>query len=511
MGIINRVKSIVLGFSAGQHFSAPLATDASATTGNTKKFVNFVTSISDFSSLPEEEIYENMYKFTAEVGGSIDRFASMVRESFKYFYVETSQNYDNLIDFKSENIEFNITQQDLSLTEEMKDMANNIARMLYVKDLYESYAEILYLYGMIVLEKNGLSYIILPNSKVTILDDLARIGGSIDDEDRLITESNYLVIDEGEDTQREISRNNFVIKKFRDTPIHFVDKKGRKTFGIYATSPLQRAIIPVWQQRLILINDMLWRNKNVPREHHQINAEGFSNPSFYQGTPQEMKSQMDGAVSTYLENYKNTVTNQPSDMMYITTDGVEIKSIEHQGTSYMSPNDLLNQISSQIWSSLNIPRSIVEGSSNSTYASELIISSYTGMRVKQTAEKIGDIILQNIKARLLLINPSYPVELLRIKHEFTLENNRLENMKMAAVAGSLNSYTRSEIREMGSGSAPLSPEQLKGDIIINTSAKADAESLGKESSNKTPTTPESRNQQPTTVKTSQSDTAIYDK
>lgn len=504
MGIVNKIKSVFLGFSAGQRFSAPIATDATATTGNTKKFVNFLTSISNFPDMPEEEIYENMYKYTPEVGGSIDRFASMVRESFKYLYIETSQNYDNLIDFNSDDIGLEMSKQDVSLAEEMKDVANNIARLLNVEDLYESYAEVLYLYGMLILKKDGLSYTILPNSKVTIVDTLDRING-IEIDDLLITESNYVVVDEGENTEFTLNDSQFIIKKFRDTPIHFVDKKGRKTFGVYAVSPLQRALIAVWEQRLILINDMLWRNKNVPREHHKISTESF-NPMLYQGTPDVIRSQMENDVKNYMNDYTDTVTNQPSDMVYITTDAIDIKSIEHAGTSYMSPNDLLGQISSQIWSSLNVPRSIVEGTSTSTYASELIISSYTGMRVKQSAEKIGDIILNNIIDRLLLINPKYPVSLLRIKHEFTLENNRLENMKMASIAGSLNSYTRSEIREMGSGHAPLSPDQLRNDEIVNTDAKVDANTLGRE-----PITPESSNQQPTTVKTSQADTAIYNK
>lgn len=517
MGIISSIKK-VFEFSAGQKFTST-ASGSSAAVGNVKNFVNWMIANSDFAQYSEEDLYEHFYKYEPEVGGSIERMSAMVRESFKYFTVENFTSYDNLMDVQLNDFEMTLGQADLSLTNEMLDVANYLSKKLKIPDLYEMYSEIIQLHGMLLLEKDGLSQIVIPNARATIIDDKKRISGNVTDKNgavTVITESKYIVIDEQEPTERII--DNFIIKKFRDTPISMKDKFGRDTYGIYAISPLQRAIIPIWQKRLIVINDVIWRNKNVPREHHTISTDAF-NPLTYQGTPSEIKQAIDGDVRRTLSSYKSTVEDQPSDMVYITTDAVNIKSIEHTGTAYMSPNELLNQISSQIWSSLNVPKSIVEGSSSSSYSSEVLMSSYTAMRVRQLAEKVGDVILENMKERLLAINPKYPVDILTIKHDFVLDNNKLEALKGAALAASLNSYTRSELREMATGDAPLTEQQLINDVIINTgndinglmnhqNEKSTSTNI---SVNNRPLTSISKNQQPTTQGSSPIDNILQDK
>lgn len=517
MGIISSIKK-VFEFSAGQKFTST-ASGSSAAVGNVKNFVNWMISNSDFAQYSEEALYEHFYKYEPEVGGSIERMSAMVRESFKYFTVENFTSYDNLMEVQLNDFEMTLGQADLSLTDEMLDVANYMSKKLKIPDMYEMYSEIIQLHGMLLLEKDGLSQIVIPNARATIIDDKKRIGGTVTDKSgavTVITESKYIVIDEQEPTERII--NDFIIKKFRDTPISMKDKFGRDTYGIYAISPLQRAIISIWQKRLIVINDVIWRNKNVPREHHTISTDAF-NPLTYQGTPSEIKQAIDGDVRRTLSSYKSTVEDQPSDMVYITTDAVDIKSIEHTGTAYMSPNELLNQISSQIWSSLNVPKSIVEGSSSSSYSSEVLMSSYTAMRVRQLAEKVGDVILENMKERLLAINPKYPVDILMIKHDFVLDNNKLEALKGAALAASLNSYTRSELREMATGDAPLTDQQLTDDVIINTGndmnglmdQSGEKSTSTNVSTNNRPLTGISKNQQPTTQGSSPIDNTLQDK
>jgi hypothetical protein len=147
------------------------------------------------------------------------------------------------------------------------------------------------------------------------------------------------------------------------------------------------------------------------------------------------------------------------------------------------------------------------------------MSSYTAMRVRQLAEKVGDVILENMKERLLAINPKYPVDILTIKHDFVLDNNKLEALKGAALAASLNSYTRSELREMATGDAPLTEQQLINDVIINTgndinglmnhqNEKSTSTNI---SVNNRPLTSISKNQQPTTQGSSPIDNILQDK
>ena len=58
-----------------------------AAKGIVNQIVNWVISISRFDLLSNADVYEQIYVYEADAGGGIDKVASMVANSFKYFYI----------------------------------------------------------------------------------------------------------------------------------------------------------------------------------------------------------------------------------------------------------------------------------------------------------------------------------------------------------------------------------------------------------------------------------------
>jgi len=482
---------------------------------NVAEFVSYINNESQFYKWSRDQTYENLYVNEAPIASAIDSFSIMVSEAYNYIDSKYMSKPQSLI----KKIKDKLLIGDKSLIEHMVFQANELASDLSIEDIYEAYSAVMMKNGTLFLEKkNDLSLSIIPNARVTVIDKLARITeGQIDERD-LITEANFLVIDEGLDTERILNKDHFFILKFRETPVIVEDARCRLTYGIYSVSPLKRAIIPTWYKRIAMANDALWRAKSVPREHHKIAAAAFGT-NFYTGTQTQKIAQAQTASLNALASYKAGLSSQATDQAYITLDNVTIDVVEPKSTTVMNPNQLIEQLNQETYSAMNLPQSVVRGVSGSNYASELVISSYTSTKIKQTAKKISKVLLSVIKERLLILNPKFPVDQLDIKVSFTLANSRLEQFKIAQVMAAIGGYYINEIREVTDheplpddlntlvdlgnkitpaaldtlgelGTAPTGPS---GEVKVNNGGQA----LGSDGSVNYPTTPQSAQQQPT--------------
>jgi hypothetical protein len=292
--------------------------------------------------------------------------------------------------------------------------------------------------------RNKLAPSILPNLYVTFIPDLQyRNSAAI----ALFTDPKYLVVNEQLKPQSPsyvINRGEYIHIKYKDSPVMAKDNLSRTTFGIYSISPLHRCIIPVWWKRQITMIDILLRAKMIPREHHQINAEIFSLEG-YAGTPEQQRIAQAADVSMFIQNYINTIKNQAIDQGYITLDTVDIKTVGGD-SKYLQSNELIKQLQGDIYTGLNVPASIVNGKEAGSYASELVISNYVSAKVIQLSKKIKFVILQMIRDRLLLIDPTYPVEIIDIKLELILAMNRLEAFRQLSLMVAAGVFTEDEIR-----------------------------------------------------------------
>lgn len=512
------------GYPSSRGFIPYSSSTVQENQNNTADFVAFSNHISKFNEWKRDELYENMYIYEASIASAVDSFSIMVRESYNYIDAKYVNKPRSLLS----KLKDKLLIGDKTLIDEMLLQANDIASTIHIEDIYEAYASMLIIFGNLYLEKNkDLSLSVIPNYKVTIIDKLERINGGMQSTEDLIIQPNYLIIDEGLDTQRILNKDQFFNIRFRDTPLIVEDSKCRLTFGIYSVSPLRRAIIPVWYKRIAMANDALWRAKSVPREHHKLDKESF-NTINYTGTPDVRAAKAQADIATAISNYKANLTSQAPDQGYVTVSNVEIDMVEPSSTSYMRANELIEQMNQETYSAMNLPQSVIKGVSGSNYASELVISAYTSSKVKQIAQKISYALLENIKDRLKIINPKFPVDQLDIKVSFTLANSRLEQFKIAQVMASMGIYTANEIREVtehepledkdnilvytGSSITPATPEpEEPQENSLNQPNKQKTpnnggQSLSSDGSVNYPSTPQSANQQPT-----DSPTAIYNK
>jgi len=182
----------------------------------------------------------------------------------------------------------------------------------------------------------------------------------------------------------------------------------------------------------------------IPREHHAINAEIFSLEG-YSGTPEEQRAHQAADVDMFIRNYINTIKNQAVDQGYVTLDTVDIKTIGAE-SKHLDSNELLKQLQGDIYTGLNVPASIVNGKDAGSYASELVISNYVSAKVIQLAKKIKYVILQIIRDRLLLIDATYPIDIVDIKLELVLAMNRLEAFRQLSLMVAAGVFTEEEIR-----------------------------------------------------------------
>lgn len=453
----------------------PTVAGVVANQNNNSSFVNFINSNSRFDMMNRDELIEHMYIMEPEIASAIDSFAVMIRESFKYFELLDDTQIDNMPDTlevdKDRTIEFKNANKNLA--EEMVDVANKLAKEWGIEDLFESYAAILMMHGNLFLMINkDLSLSVIPNDRVSIVDKSERVGmsgGSAQGIEDIIMQPNKLVIDETLPTQKILNKDKFYMIRYRDTPLYIQDIRGRLTFNIYSVSPLRRAIMPVWYRRIIMANDALWRAKNVPREHHKLDAESF-NTGLFTGTKAEQMRKAENAARQAIMDHMTELEEQAPDQAYVTLNTIEIDNLEPKSISYMQANELIEQMNDSIFSALNLPRSVVKGVSGSNYASELVISSYASTKILQISRKIAKVILSIMRQRLLLINADYPVEFLEINLSYNLANSEMEAFKEVQLMGAMGIFTEDEIRAKVNYK-PLTEDQRKEGRIVDTRLK----------------------------------------
>jgi len=507
MGLLKRIKEVFASTLTLSGYSGSAVNSAAANDLN-NGYARWLIKETDWEEVPEEEIFEHMYIWESQVGPVVEKVGNMVGQAFKGFtYMDPSKVYSP--DGKDPEKE---------LLEEMVKAANYHGMEHDMNGAIRTYGEMTHMFGNVYIHEvpEDLSLEILPNIKVTLLDDLERImNPGVDISKMIITQANYIVVDEGiPGLQKDYSKDECYIIKIRGIPLNLYDSRGRQTFGLYAVSPLQRAILPVWQSRIIRVLDIIWRWANVPRDHHQLNSEMYDLINFPVGTPQERLEEAAKAAKTDCETYAKSISGKAPGHDIVTTDAVAISPIEHTTATYMAPNDLLKQAEAQIWDSHGIPKSVVTGVSDSSYASEVLISNYTAGVIVQMTEIVSKPLVENMRKRLLRLYPDkhFPVKYLTAKIDYTLAATEIDNVKKSVAMGGSELYTYDECRDE-TGHSPLKKEDYNK--IVRKGVRLDDKGeyeepepevyqagTGKKvsgSATKYPDTPHSRESRPTGV------------
>lgn len=421
----------------------------------TSQLVAHIVEMSKFEEMKQEEVNEQLYKWEPEVGGSIDRIATLVTEAYQGFVIKRVPDAIDVENIKKEELPDGEDQANVDDVEKRcVQYATMIAEGMEIRDWIEAFTELLMIHGNVYLKDEGISFELIPNDCVTLLDTPSRITNP--DPTKVIKKGNILVVDEGLDTQEIIDK--FMHIKFKKTPIYVTDNRGRKTYNVYSISPLNRTILPVWQKRQSMIIDLLWRWSNVPREHHKLSSESFTLDKF-EGTWDQRRMSAEKAAEAALDKYVNAITSKVPDQAYVTLDNTTIDTVETR-TSHLDTNDLVEQYDNKIWTSMNIPKSIVNGQGSSSYAAEVMIGNYVTTKILQLGEKIKKPLLKVVRERIKKIDPTLPVQKLDIKFDLVLASSKLELFRELAIMASVGLFTDTELRELV-GYMPLTDDQKK--------------------------------------------------
>lgn len=431
------IGKVLKRFASRFRGSGSVSVIGSSTTSGTSivsQLADLITQYTQFDQMTDAEVFEQLARFEPEIGGAIDRFSSLVAAAYKGVQVKAGKTLE----------------ED---EERLLRLAQKIEQELNVQQWFEIIAELQMIHGnaYVLVSRPSKGVIpdlsVLPNDRVTIVDSRSRIGRHNTTD--VITVPKYVVLNEASvmDDQRVYRYGSEVLHfKFKETPYYVVDLMGRPTYGIYSPSPLERAVMAVLWKREIMLIDATWRWRNVPREHHVISSEIFD-LSRYSGTIDEKRTAAENDARSKIQEYMEDIKDKQPDQAYVTLDTTEIKIVEPKSSKYMSPNEILDQISQYLWISLGVPESVVSGRSKGSYASELVVSSYLTAKVIQVARSIKEQFLRLLRNIILEINPKLPVEKLDIKIELVMDTNRMELFRQAAIMANLGVFTPTEIRK----------------------------------------------------------------
>ncbi|GAG12967.1 unnamed protein product, partial [marine sediment metagenome] len=185
------------------------------------------------------------------------------------------------------------------------------------------------------------------------------------------------------------------------------DLLGRYTYGVWSVSPIESLKSDLMWKLTLKINDIMLRQHLVPRQHHKIDLSAF-NPMNYPGDTIEARfAAAEAAATTYLKRYKETVATplKQVDTSVITGMDVEIDYLEPQHVTYVDPNNLFKGINQSIWAAIAPIETAVTGRGERSYASELVVSSYSILVAETLADIIRDEMLLLIKKH---IQTKYP-------------------------------------------------------------------------------------------------------
>lgn len=477
-------------------FKGSNTSGTAAAKGVVNQIVNWVISISRFDLLSNADVYEQIYVYEADAGGGIDKVASMVANSFKYFYIPdagdemdemevemadaansmftgttpqaalegglagASDQGGSATSKSTKQVSPGVASAKTPVARKMVNKADHMFSDLNVKEDIEAFTEVMMVHGDLILtydEEDPSVLCIQPNKNAAFVDETARLDSS--DNTVPITRDNYLVMNEKQPTEKIYGPGEFIHIRYKKTPVWQTDTQGRDTFGVYSISPLQRAVLPVWQKRQMTIIDILWRWASIPKQHHKISADMFALQKYNGATWQAKGEQASTEAMKYLQKHAEAMRDLMPDQGITSLDTVSIDMIEPTSTSYVKPNEMINQLTDQVLSAINVPKSLGLGSSTASFASELILATYTSEKIIQLANKIKPVVLESIKLRLLTINPAFPVDSLDIKIDHTMAISRLEMFRVFAIMVNAGLFSEAELRE-SVGYEQLRPDQV---------------------------------------------------
>ena len=381
------------------------------------------------------EKFQMMVSKDSHLASALALMAAFIATSFKGIAVEYGEKLDSS--------EAQLIKKANSLTKDLQPMIYEMAFSL-IRD------------GDLIMLKDGM--MILPLSNVTILDKPQKENWSVDTS-HVITEANYYLLNEGQTTEKTYLKEEVYHASLNRTS-YIDDNMGRVTYGIWSSSPLDSLVHVIMWKLAILQNDMLWRDRLIPRLHHRLKSDMFK-PELFSGANIEEKVQAaKSAAQTTIENYASTIKHKEmeSDQAFVTLDNIDISVIEPKSSTYSEPNMLVDQPNHDIDAATGVPVSKFSASTQKgSLGSDFFTTSMFIARARHIVSSLRPILWDYIQRR---IPQRLPKEKLKLVFDLTLEKDKGDIARQIAVLKATGILTINELRSIW-GAPMLSDEEVQ--------------------------------------------------
>jgi len=402
------------------------------------------------------ELYRELTKIDAELYGAINRISLVVRDGYKGIGVHLGHKLDER--------EEKLLRHCITLEKQFK-----------LRDLFQSIAFNLLRDGdsvYVVDIKRPNVFFPLPMHALTIVESRKQLSQP----DAQVFKPNIYVLNEGYDGE-SIKQHMWPLSRI----LHFslnnraevvYDVMGRFTFGVWSNSPVESLRSQLLWKLTLRINDIILRQRLVPRLHHKLDLSAFDPNRFAGDTVEARIAAAKAAATTEINTYKANIAQplKEVDQDFITGKSTDIGYVEPKGVKYVEPNALIDQINQSIYEAIGA-HNISSGKQGRTYASELVASSFTTVCARVIADRIKRKLLRFIRLYIQrqYTNEKYTTEDLDkvdIRLQFLIGPEKSEAVRRAAVLSAMGIATEDELRDEVGLFSPLSKEDKERLIDI---------------------------------------------
>jgi len=402
--------------------------------------------VSELTTGNKYKLYRTLKESDSELYGAIDRMARMVRHAYGGFVLHVGKSLDDR-------------------ERELLDELHKFDQRWDVASIFQASADRLFTYGddvSLVTFRNGLhEWRYLPMEAVSAVEDRKQIG---DVSAQVFKPEIYVLNELNEQLRQTYPAEQIVHISLNNKAQPVYDVVGRYTFGVWSVSPLEPLKYDLLWKIAVKINDIIMRQKLVPRMHHKLDLSMFD-PNSFPGDTQEARIQAARtAARSYVNKYKSEIATslKEVDKDFITSKDVEIDYVEPKRVTYIDPNPMMDQLNRSIYAVVGPVESAVTGRGARSYASEIAVGSYAILVAETVAttikRKVLEVVRRHIKEKYTDGRFDDLLDKIDIKVRLAYGIQYGELIRQAAVLTATNCFTVDEIREM-LGYEPLTDEQ----------------------------------------------------
>jgi len=313
----------------------------------------------DLRSQNRYALADSIYNSDERIYSAIELMALMIQKSIGKISIAGLHDEDGVMSNEEKNA---------------VDEANKFAKELGgvgIPRLFYHYTIDLWKYGdavdVIKFDSRGITGLTpVPMQAITAVDKREQLGADSAFDTPMITNPKWYALDEQSSApqipDQIFNKSRILHISFNPRRNQIRDNMTRWTMNVWSVAPINSLIgIITWKEQLIR-NDMIWRNRAVPREHHILDLSQFDMSKF-SGTFEQKQAASKAAAEKAIKDYNFSMQRREADQGYVSGKGVEIKYVEPKTASYMDPMPIIDQVNTWIGGPTGTPAALMGGES----------------------------------------------------------------------------------------------------------------------------------------------------